>query len=664
MLAKRASPCIRASTAVRYATGDGMGLSNNFGHMASTMYGALYGKTDSMASSVRSLPGRAAADATYATVRRSTVFENWNYIAPAPVSWAFSKLGTATCKMWRDREEATDSLQLQVIKGLNTYMIDCDSPDTFQPITNALREALMAFELPREGIVIVCRAGVMREQVSQEEQTKVEMSNNAMVRERSMPLVERVLTSSIPVKSAKRAFVYHEMTEAELRALHLWRLSPTTVAAITPQWLEGALANVSRQTGLETIDVFLVEGIQGLYGIDRKRPMEEIEKDLEETFSFLEAQVQKGVMQFYGVSDSWLAPPLPRVYPPMPPDAMTAEKYLKPYQYPPVIELTRLLKIAEKIAGPKHHLRFISYPFNMTQSQAFSTILPYAPGETLCTLAKKLGLVTLATTPLEAPDLQDKLQRYHRFPAATDLSSLRMMFCASSEKAIRKEVEIMPYVQKLPNGPKLEELFIASVYFQSQRFLNNLFHFEMLMDNYIWPSFRRALVKLREGSPKDVKDWVNQYEVLVRDMFRLRAQMFNHKHYVAARDVEFALDEVSPKMRLCPVLAQKALNFATFGADVVLAGFHRTRYFHEATELNPGKANGIQLEVADIEKICRCPRVSFVNTNPPHPYLFESLGASDGRVSGKPSPSRKYTIPIDPANPVWPDIPKGVENNK
>jgi len=334
------------------------------------------------------------------------------------------------------------------------------------------------------------------------------------------------------------------------------------------------------------------------------------------------------------------------------------DKYKEDYKPPVCMNLHRLMKLAEQAGGEKHNLRYLSYPFNLTQSQALGTPLPYDDKNTLCSLAKHFNLTTLSHNPLETVDLQDKCQRYHRFPMTADLAQLRQNFFHICEKVVMKEREIKPYVDKMTRQPPLHQLFIGSVYAVLQLQLCNAFQFENWINFDILPPLRRNLMRIREGGSRDIKDWANAFDMLVNDMLRFRLQMFQHKHGAKTIEIDYAIDRMSETLSKCPIVSQKALNFATHGADVTMAGFHQSRYFHEATELNPLAGKRVPWE--ELKRLCDSKEVSFCDYNPPHPYMLEPFPANEANFSGQQTGLRDLLQPMDTQRPEWPDIPKKV----
>lgn len=637
------------------------GINGLYGRRAeNVMRGMLGPQGQADARETKALPilGRATVAGTEYTVNRSTVFENWCHRCADPVGWYLSKLGSATCKMPNDVNEAVESLQLQIIKGCNIFEIDGAAAEVHQSISRAIYETLEAFELDRSGFVMVVRAGVIKQPAFTDQITTMEATNTAPIRSRIVPIFERFKASSLPAAQLKSGFKISELTDEQLGRLSLRRINRTTAAGLSPEWLEAYLTNVAFNTRLECVDVFLMEAFHVIFD---GRPDEHIDDEIISMFAFLETQVKAGTIQYYGLSSPHLCVPIKRDYPDMPQDAMVPEQFREGPKDVPVINLYRIMALAERAGGPGHHFRFVEYPFNLTAHQALSKPLPYDANHTLATLCKTLGITTMGYSPIETRNLMNLPERYHNFPMEADLKAVRMNFFTVCERAVLKEMEVKDSIEKGPATlPPLEHLFVASVFLGAQRQFVNLFFYTQWAQHHMMPKFRVAVMRFKEASSSDLKEWCKQYEQLIDDMLRLRRRMFEHKHGKKSALINMAIDHFSPTLARCPMLNQKALNFATYGCDVVLCGFHVSRYFHEATELNPAKNGELAVPQEEIAALCSAESVSHANTSPPHPYMLEPL-MNQGRLSKQKSKGSATLVEIDTQNPKFPDIAEEID---
>ena len=642
---------------------------------------------DSLEGSQSFFIGKASIRGTKSTVERSTVFETWH--SKSTVGWYLSKLGCNTNKCIRSVMDSEDSLQLQVIKGVNVFTFDSSVINKkFQRVMGGLIDVMHAFELERSGVVFVGHVGGLRQEAGSAESGQYQISNTKMLKSRLEPVSERVTTSSMPATMLNRSMRFDAMTDFELKRQSLRRVSPGLVAGLTPKWLEAATMTLYAHLRLECIDVLLVDYIETILDdetLDEKQQDEEIASIVR----VMESQVAQGTTQYYGFSSHRFAPAPKKVYNEYPADALVPEEFKSPYRGWKIIDLYRLMKIVYNVAGKNHHCKFISYPFNLTEHQALSEPLSYEPHHTLKSLAAHLGLTTLGTSPIETKDQQDQPQRYHKFPISRDITAVRNSFAQTLESMVGKDVEIRPFVEKMNPPVSISDLCFGSKFMTMQWRLTNIFEFDAWWrENF--PAHRRALQRVRESaaSASDVKDWTMRYQQFVDELQRIRTAMFEHRHGSKAIEVSHAIDRLSPTLRCCPLDAQKAITFASHGADVTVSGFHDVRYFHEATQLNPLLKNPFPrkgaegptdiLPLNEVKALCGSnasgsstgnsakqfsgladAEVSYSNVNPPHPYMLDPLGPTKRKFG----PPRKIETlqPIDTSNPKYPDVPEQLD---
>ncbi|RNF08531.1 aldo/keto reductase [Trypanosoma rangeli] len=123
------------------STSETAGINGLYGNRAqNAIRGMLGPQGQAGARESRAVPilGRATVGGTRYTCDRSTDFENWRHVCPAPVGWHLSKLGSVTCKMPNDINEAVESLQLQIIKGCNAFELYGSMSDVHQSIAPRL----------------------------------------------------------------------------------------------------------------------------------------------------------------------------------------------------------------------------------------------------------------------------------------------------------------------------------------------------------------------------------------------------------------------------------------------------------------------------------------------------------------------------------------------
>ncbi|MBU2808478.1 aldo/keto reductase, partial [Acidithiobacillus ferrooxidans F221] len=123
------------------------------------------------------------------------------------------------------------------------------------------------------------------------------------------------------------------------------------VHCLSPDYIAWQLDTLRAQTGLETLDVFLVDQPEVHIPLIGK---EQMYRKLMDVFTMLEAAVQANKIRYYGISTF---------------NACRVETDNTLFQ-----SLTSLIGLAEKAAGQgnRHHLRVVQLPFNALMPEAYT----------------------------------------------------------------------------------------------------------------------------------------------------------------------------------------------------------------------------------------------------------------------------------------------------
>ena len=168
--------------------------------------------------------------------------------------------------------------------------------------------------------------------------------------------------------------------------------------AIHPEFLETQVRLSAERMQLDSIDVYLLHNPEYyLEHIAHRRPLEasdheEFYRRLREAFRFLESEVEKGRIRWYGVSSN---------------------NYPLPASAAAHTSVARTLAAAESLSAD-HHFRVVQFPLNLYE--AGSALQPANDGQTVLEFCRGKGIGTLANRPLNAAD-QNRLVRLADFAA-------------------------------------------------------------------------------------------------------------------------------------------------------------------------------------------------------------------------------------------------------
>jgi len=118
---------------------------------------------------------------------------------------------------------------------------------------------------------------------------------------------------------------------------------------MTPRFLENQLARSLKNLGAETVDVYYLHNPETqLSDVSR----DEFAKRVREAFTFLESMVERGRIRYYGMA--------------------TWNGFRQPKEARDAIQLAEMVKLANEVAGEKHHFRFVQLPFNLGMTEALT----------------------------------------------------------------------------------------------------------------------------------------------------------------------------------------------------------------------------------------------------------------------------------------------------
>jgi aryl-alcohol dehydrogenase-like predicted oxidoreductase len=147
---------------------------------------------------------------------------------------------------------------------------------------------------------------------------------------------------------------------------------------IHPDFLDGQLHLSCRRLKRAYVDGFLLHNPEYYFDqVDRPISTEQYYARIKNAFTFLEEQVERERVHYYGVSSNTLP-------------FSTAQ--------PRTTSLPRLLRLAEAVSA-NHHFKLIQFPLNFIENDA---LLDHHDGQSLIATARTNNIVTLSNRPLNA----------------------------------------------------------------------------------------------------------------------------------------------------------------------------------------------------------------------------------------------------------------------
>lgn len=347
---------------------------------------------------------------------------------------------------------------------------------------------------------------------------------------------------------------------------------------IHPDYLEEQLARCLERLRLATLDVLLLHNPEYFLGVSDVAPndlaahRDEFYRRIESAFSFLERQVEAGVISFYGVSSNTL---------------------VLPSDDPRSVCLHRLWhaagRAAERVGASEPRFAVVQMPLNLLEPGALEVANPGPDGnETVLEAAKRYDLGVLTNRPLNAV-IEDSIVRLadtdaprSQRPLAEAVWAVRTVERTLSEQ-LTGHVAVGSRTVALSSlfqwGDELERFAEAVHGWEQWREISALF---------IEPQLQQVLRLLDSGLPEQLaQKWLRlrpQYVEALRALVAgvgVLAAGRSRARYVRIRD---AVDGNLPPQRRDEALSRKALwtVMSTPGVTAALCGMRTVDYVDDA----------------------------------------------------------------------------------
>lgn len=181
--------------------------------------------------------------------------------------------------------------------------------------------------------------------------------------------------------------LYNQEISKGVKFTDIVDISPDFKHSISPDYLKHQLSISFNRMDVKNIDCFLLHNPEYYFksSNDKDFSKKEYYSRIYKAFEFLEDQVKKGFIRYYGISSNTFA---------------VKNKTNS-------TDLKEILKIAEKISS-SNHFKFIQFPFNFIENQA--TEEDYIGDKNLIEFAKIHGIKCISNRPLNANIENDNLK--------------------------------------------------------------------------------------------------------------------------------------------------------------------------------------------------------------------------------------------------------------
>ncbi|HPG57411.1 MAG TPA: aldo/keto reductase [Candidatus Wallbacteria bacterium] len=343
---------------------------------------------------------------------------------------------------------------------------------------------------------------------------------------------------------------------------------------IHPDFLDEQMTASLARLDIDAIDVYLLHNPEYYLlwaeknGIEIEKARGEYYSRIEKAFRFLETEVKKGRIKYYGISSNTF------------PAAAAAYNFTS---------LGRVISIAEKIS-PGNHFGVIEFPMNLFERGAASE-KNQDGGLTLLELARSKNIGVLINRPLNA-FFKGTLLRLAD-PRGAGPSGYDFVTAEKSiDDAVRDigilEENLMESVERLSEKAREKaEIIFENILVYGQLNLKwkefgNISNFESFMSGYYSPRAEYFLNSLKKGVLKDKKteDEFSVYINRAFSVFEDIGEYFKAKHLKTVIKIKEKLSGLSPFYSAADDLSDIAVRAlaCTNGVGLVLVGMRTPDY--------------------------------------------------------------------------------------
>jgi aryl-alcohol dehydrogenase-like predicted oxidoreductase len=332
---------------------------------------------------------------------------------------------------------------------------------------------------------------------------------------------------------------------------------------ISPQYLEEQITLSLNNLQLDCIDFFLLNNPEYYFLKHTKAGIwdREFYGRIQKAFTHLEKEVQKGRIQYYGVASN---------------------SFHQPLNHHTSVSLEFLLHAAKE-ASPSNHFKVIQFPFNLFEHGAYSSKNLINNTTSLMQLAKDVGMVSMATRPLNAI-VDNALFRFALPPKPTDnITNL----VRSAKQILNQTMHLEatypgrdPIHPLTTSGHLPDVMEVSWAHHLVSRPLD-YYKFLEIVDKKIIPVTDSHLVTIKKI--EGMKKWADDYkEYLGKSLVEYRS-LLEFIRYQDVAHFQSKLMELFPSLSAVDNLPQMELQLLlASGVDCVITGMKQEPYVDDA----------------------------------------------------------------------------------
>ena len=449
-------------------------------------------------------------------------------------NFSVSAAGFGCYRVDAEIEQHRQALHLAIDNGINIFDTSSNYTNGFSEecVGDVLNQKIIDSEIKRENVVVITKGGY----IQGEDYIEVQAQK-------------------------KEGKAFPEIVEYSKGLDH----------CIHPKFLETQLARSLDRLLLETIDIYLLHNPEyylnycKLNNVALADARNEYYRRIKEAFIYLESEVDKGRIQYYGVSSN---------------------TFIEPNESYDYTSYSMLIEIAKSIS-PNHHFKLIQCPFNLLENEA-SKIKNQSNNQTLFEACKTNNTAVLINRPFNAITPNQQFIRLTEFWPEDELSSLEIQDIVNQLMAFENSWENLN-LEKQVDKETLQEIqaffTIGSELHKNWPTFEGYEYWKEALSQYIVPriEYGMSLITSNNELLESQQAWIEEYLSILNNLI---AEVSNYyKSLSASRSQRlkaqllFSLNQSNNHSSLSQLTLQCYYNIPAISS--VLVGMRQVDYVND-----------------------------------------------------------------------------------
>lgn len=319
---------------------------------------------------------------------------------------------------------------------------------------------------------------------------------------------------------------------------------------ISPDFLNDQISFSLERLKLKSLDVFLLHNPE--YFFKTSNDQNEYYKRIQKAFEFLESEVKKGTIKWYGISSN----------------TFVVSESAKDFT-----SLQKCIEIASAIS-PKNHFAVVQCPFNVFESGAM--LEKNNEGSSVFELAQKHNLGVLTNRPLNA-FVRQSMIRLSDFTFHAQVNEKR--FEESLQHAVHFEKKFFEYELQ-----GFKPLMLGHVLSAEGTQIENFLHWKEVFQYQIEPMLKQSFLGLEQFP--ELKNWSQTYRLVEVDLVEQFSNLLENRLAEKSEAISLALTTRVPILNKHATLSQQVLKLyqSIEAITCTLVGMREEKYVKDVLQ--------------------------------------------------------------------------------